>query len=139
MTLLIFDTDHISLWQRQHQPILTKIDAIGIDKIATTVITVEEQFRGRLDMIRRANSESSRISAYDWMRETSLFYSQISQILSWNSEAEHCHLALKQQRIRIGAQDLRIASIALANQGMVITRNRRDFAQVPGLIIEDWS
>jgi tRNA(fMet)-specific endonuclease VapC len=96
MTLLIFDTDHISLWQRQHQSIITKIDTIGINKISTTVITVEEQFCGRLDMIRRANSESSRISAYDWMRETSLFYSQISQILSWSSKAEHCHLALKQ-------------------------------------------
>jgi tRNA(fMet)-specific endonuclease VapC len=139
MTLLIFDTDHISLWQRQHPTIITRIDAIGIDKIATTVITVEEQFRGRLDMIRRANSESSRISAYGWMRETSLFYGQISQIISWSSDAEQQHLSLKQQRIRIGAQDLRIASIALANSGTVITRNRRDFAQVPGLKIEDWS
>jgi tRNA(fMet)-specific endonuclease VapC len=139
MSLLIFDTDHISLWQRQHQPILDKIDAIGLDKIATTVITVEEQFRGRLDMIRRANSESSRISAYHWMRETSLFYGQLSQIISWSSEAEQYHLALKQKRIRIGAQDLRIASIALANDATVITRNRRDFSQVPGLTIEDWS
>jgi tRNA(fMet)-specific endonuclease VapC len=139
MSLLIFDTDHISLWQRQHQPILDKIDAIGLDKIATTVITVEEQFRGRLDMIRRANSESSRISAYHWMRETSLFYGQLSQIISWSSEAEQYHLALKQNRIRIGAQDLRIASIAIANDATVITRNRRDFSQVPGLTIEDWS
>jgi tRNA(fMet)-specific endonuclease VapC len=139
MSLLIFDTDHISLWQRQHQPIITKIDAIGINKIATTVITVEELFRGRLDMIRRANSEASRISAYNWMRATSLFYGQLSQIISWDSKAEQCHLALKQQRIRIGAQDLRIASIAIANHGTVITRNRRDFLQVPGLNIEDWS
>ncbi len=41
--------------------------------------------------------------------------------------------------IRIGTQDLQIASIALANRLTVVTRNRRHFARVPGLAIEDRS
>jgi tRNA(fMet)-specific endonuclease VapC len=139
MTLWILDTDHISLWQRQHDPIIQRIDAIGVGYITITVITVEEQFRGRLDMIRRADSESKRIAAYGWMRETTLFFSQISQVLAWSSEAERCHMKLKQQRVRIGAQDLRIAAIALAAGGTVVTRNQRDFGQVPGLPIDNWS
>jgi tRNA(fMet)-specific endonuclease VapC len=139
MTVWILDTDHISLWQRQHIPVLTRLDAIGVENIAVTVITVEEQFRGRLDKVRRANSEAARISAYGWMRETTVFFGQISQIVAWSAEAERCYGALKQQRIRIGAQDLRIAAIALAVGSPVITRNRRDFEQVPGLSIEDWS
>jgi tRNA(fMet)-specific endonuclease VapC len=139
MTVWILDTDHISLWQRQHIPVLTRLDAIGLENIAVTVIMVEEQFRGRLDKVRRANSEATRISAYGWMRETTLFFGQISQIVAWSAEAERCHGELKQQRIRIGAQGLRIAAIALAAGSPVITRNRRDFEQVPGLAIEDWS
>ncbi|NJM47130.1 MAG: type II toxin-antitoxin system VapC family toxin [Alkalinema sp. RU_4_3] len=139
MTLWILDTDHISLWQRQHTPLLTKLDEIGVENIAITVITVEEQFRGRLDMVRRANSEASRLSAYGWIRETTLFLGQISQVLAWSPEAERIHGELKQRRVRIGAQDLRIAAIALACGGTVVTRNRRDFGQVPGLVIEDWS
>jgi tRNA(fMet)-specific endonuclease VapC len=139
MTLWILDTDHVSLWQRQHEPLLTRLDAIGIENIAVSVITVEEQFRGRLDQVRRANSETTRISAYGWMRETTLFFGQISQVLAWSSEAERCHVGLKQQRIKIGAQDLRIAAIALAAECTVVTRNYRDFGQVPRLKIEDWT
>lgn len=38
----------------------------------------------------------------------------------------------------IGANDLFIASIALANDLTVVTRNRKEFARVPGLRIENW-
>ena len=58
---------------------------------------------------------------------------------------QRCYAAAQQfqllhaQRIRIGTQDLRIAAIALANNCIVVTRNRRDFARVPDLTIEDWT
>jgi tRNA(fMet)-specific endonuclease VapC len=35
--------------------------------------------------------------------------------------------------------DLRIASIALANNMTLLTRNTVDFERVPGLIQEDWT
>jgi tRNA(fMet)-specific endonuclease VapC len=45
---------------------------------------------------------------------------------------------LRQQRIRIGTQDLKIASICLANDALLLSRNLVDFQQVPNLRVESW-
>ena len=46
--------------------------------------------------------------------------------------------SLKRAKIRIGTMDLKIASITLADDAMLLTRNTRDFSRVPGLRFEDW-
>ena len=46
---------------------------------------------------------------------------------------------LKAAKVKIGTMDLRIASIVLANGATLITRNLRDYEQVPGLQAEDWT
>lgn len=38
----------------------------------------------------------------------------------------------------IGSMDYLIASIALAHDLVLVTRNTREFARVPGLRMEDW-
>jgi hypothetical protein len=34
MTLWILDTDYISLWQRQHELVLARLDEIGVENVA---------------------------------------------------------------------------------------------------------
>jgi len=46
---------------------------------------------------------------------------------------------LKRQKIRVGTQDLKIASIALANDATLLTCNTHDFVQIPSLKFEDWT
>jgi tRNA(fMet)-specific endonuclease VapC len=73
------------------------------------------------------------------MLQATLPYFQRLLVLDFNQAAYEHFIALRCQRIRIGSQDLRIAAITLAAGGVLVTRNQRDFAQVPGLSLEDWS
>jgi len=60
-------------------------------------------------------------------------------ILAYDDLAATEFERLRQARIRIGTKDLRIAAICISNGATLLTRNLKDFGQVPGLRAEDWS
>ncbi len=46
MTLYVLDTDHISLYQKAHPQVVTRVQAVRADALAVTIISAEEQLRG---------------------------------------------------------------------------------------------
>lgn len=52
MSLWILDTDCLSLLQRGNRTLIKRISAVDSEQIAVTIVTAEEQLRGRLDTIR---------------------------------------------------------------------------------------
>jgi tRNA(fMet)-specific endonuclease VapC len=141
MTLYVMDTDHLSLYERGNPQIYKRILDIhqaSTDRLVTTVVSVEEQFTGRLAQIRKATVPQNLISAYAFLKLTLLFLSDLD-VLDYNTSAEEYFREFKLLGLRVGTQDLRIAAITLAHQGVLLTRNRRDFEKVPGLILQDWS
>ncbi|NEQ65965.1 MAG: type II toxin-antitoxin system VapC family toxin [Symploca sp. SIO2D2] len=140
MSGYILDTDCFSLWQRNYPSV---VERINVNKAitSTTIVTAEELIRGRFHIIRQASQSSQPdrlVSAYTRLWNT-LEDFKILYILNFNHRAYAIYTDLRRQKIRIGTQDLRIASIALANNSILVTRNRRDFAKVPDLVIEDWT
>lgn len=60
-------------------------------------------------------------------------------IASWSNLAvSHMHRLIS-LKLGIGAMDLRIASIALANGVKLLSRNMRDFERIPDLDVHDWT
>lgn len=59
-------------------------------------------------------------------------------IVAFDERAADRFADLRRERIRIGTMDLKIAAIALANDALLVTANRRDFSLVPGLRCENW-
>lgn len=51
--------------------------------------------------------------------------------------ADH-FVTLRKSGIRVGTMDLKIASIALANDALLLSANLIDFERVPGLRLENW-
>jgi tRNA(fMet)-specific endonuclease VapC len=138
VTLWILDTDHISLLQRGHPAVEKRIRSTNLNDIAITIISVEEQLYGRLNNIRRAKSSETLKTAYRGLYET-LDDFKAANVLEFNPTAISLYQELVRQKIRVGTQDLRIAEIALSVNGILVTRNQRDFIKIPNLVIEDWS
>jgi tRNA(fMet)-specific endonuclease VapC len=138
VTLWILDTDHISLLQRGHPAVERRIRSINLNDIAITIISVEEQLYGRLNSIRRSKSSETLKTAYQGLCET-LDDFKAANVLEFNTTAIGLYQEMVRQKIRVGTQDLRIAAIALSVNGILVTRNQRDFAKVPNLVLEDWS
>lgn len=138
MRLYVLDTDHVSLLQKDHPQIVPHISTVGARSLAVTVITVEEQLRGWFKVIRRHSSGSKLIWAYAGLRGAVEYFNTV-RLLDFDQAAEARYGELRRQKIRIGTQDLRIAAIVLSVNAILVTRNRRDFAKVPGLVFEDWT
>ncbi len=62
--LRILDTDILSNWQRGSQPIDYYIQSIPNNLLATTIITVEEQFGGRLKRIKECGSSGLSVETH---------------------------------------------------------------------------
>ncbi|MBO1347909.1 MAG: type II toxin-antitoxin system VapC family toxin [Hormoscilla sp. GUM202] len=138
MSFWILDTDHVSLFQHRHPLVIQRVNAVNSEDIGVTVITVEEQMRGWLNAIRQSSRPDRLLWAYIGLRTGVEFFNGVN-LLDFDRDAYDCYAELIRQRIRIGTQDLRIAAIALSRNAILVTRNRRDFARVPDLRLDDWT
>jgi tRNA(fMet)-specific endonuclease VapC len=138
VTFYIFDTDHITLLREGNSHIRQRFLDIPADNLGVTIVSYEEQVRGWLALIRRANHLDKTIWAYRRLHETLDFFRAV-KVLDFDEPAGEIFAQLRKERVRIGTQDLRIASIALAHGGILVTRNAKDYAKVEGLVFEDWS
>lgn len=139
MTRYILDTDHVTLIQQGHPQITARAEEVGSDSIFVTAVTLEEQLAGRLAVINRAATRPQQLKlAYENLRKTHTYFCGVS-LLGFDDGAATIYQQLRAQGIRVGSNDLRIGSIALANQMVVVTRNRKDFGQIPDLLLDDWT
>jgi tRNA(fMet)-specific endonuclease VapC len=100
-----------------------------------TVMTAEEVLRGRLAQI--AADRERLLVHYDLFLNGLLTLAKW-RFLSWTQAAQDTFDMLHFQRVRIGTVDLRIASLAMTHNTLLLSRNLVDFQKVPGLRVENW-
>ena len=140
--MIILDTDCLSLLNREKilesSKLRQKLEEFPPDELYTTIITFEEQMRGWLAFIAKAKTPEQQIYAYEKLHRALEAYRNTA-VLDFNEQAAKVFQKLKSNKIRIGTMDLKIASIAVANEAILVSRNIKDFEQVPNLTVQDWT
>lgn len=137
--MLVLDTDHFSELERNSsagQRLTARLETSTEDK-ALTILTVEEQLRGWLAKINRHHDPQLQITSYAKLqRQVEAMADWI--ILPFDADAAARFVEFRRRGVRIGSMDLKIASVVIAHEVTLLTRNSTDFAQVPGLRFENW-
>jgi tRNA(fMet)-specific endonuclease VapC len=139
--VILLDTDHLTVlkytdsepYARLHGRLL----AAAPELIGTTIVNVEEQMRGWLSAIAKERTLLRQITAYRELTDLFDFFAKFN-IVSLSAESVDLFGGFRKSGIKIGAMDLKAACIAIANNALFLTANRRDFEKVPGLRFENW-
>jgi tRNA(fMet)-specific endonuclease VapC len=139
--MYILDTDHLSVIDRggaNAQRLLQRLANIDPSQMATSIISYEEQMRGWLSYTAKAQTVEKQVEAYKELKRQLTNYCTIP-VVAFDEQAAQEFQRLKKLYPRLGAMDLKIASIVLVNQAVLLTRNSSDFGRITGLPIEDWT
>ena len=138
--MLVLDTDHFSLIEkpnnRESLRLRHRLEQAAHEQCVTTIISYEEQSRGWLAYVARARSKTEQMDAYGRLARHLDAYRRMV-VLEFESEAFDLYQSLKRD-VSIGTLDLKIAAITLIHDAVLLSRNLKDFEQVPGLKVEDW-
>ena len=141
MSLWILDTDHVSLFLAGNNSVITQVEKHSED-IAITIITVQELFNGWNGKINNSRDVNNLSYLYTKLWKTTEFF-KVIKILNFDRDAETCFNNLRHNSKALAKKrldkDLRIASITFTQNAIVVSRNYRDFSQVPNLKIENWA
>jgi tRNA(fMet)-specific endonuclease VapC len=140
--MYLLDSDHLSILQRQQGPefetLAKRCFSRKAEDFFVAIVSFHEQFNGWTKYIAQAKDSLSLVRGY-YELEIVVDNFARAQVLGFGSAAAEIYDELRKQRIRIGAMDLRIASIAIANQLTLLTKNTVDFERVPNLVYSDWT
>ena len=111
--------------------VLQKLQALPLDEVAVCSVVKAELFYGA----RRSNNPDRSIAQQQdfFNRFISLPFDDQSAVIYGQIRAQ-----LAASGTPIGPNDLLIASIAIANNLILVTHNTREFSRVDGLRLEDW-
>lgn len=83
--------------------------------------------------------------SYDYQKTIQQYklFTDVFEKASFSQAASFCYgdirSRLEKEGTPIGANDLMIASIVLADSGILVTHNTKEFGRIPELQVEDWT
>lgn len=139
--MIAFDTDVLTEILLGNARLIERATAIPPSEQGIPVVVVEEIIRGRLNAIRHAEAPKARLTvtrAYELFVQSLTDFQRLT-ILVYTSGADSLFHQWRASKVRVSTHDLRIAAICIDHAATLVSRNRRDFDQVPGLSVQYWA
>ena len=138
--MIFLDTDHLTALQvrrgNRYGHLLIRLSEVT-EALGTTIVNVEEQMRGWLAAIAKEKRIVRQVRAYHEFAELFQRF-QSFRIGHFDTAAAEVFASLRTGRGHIGTKDMKIAAIAIVQNALLLTANRVDFEQIPGLRFENW-
>lgn len=131
--MFLLDTNIVSYWMRGDQKIIKKLKKHKPYELSLSTITLAEIFYG----IRKSN-----VKKKERLDKIESICAQIDIFPFDKTAADNygtIRVYLERKGIPVSERDLQIASIAMANNLIVVTHNVKEFERISGLISEDWA
>jgi predicted nucleic acid-binding protein len=139
--IVILDSDIITLiFYGRHEKLNKRIEQLSQhDELAVTVITYMEILQGRFDSIIKAANDAELVAAMKRFNASRDLLESF-RLLEVNAvAAQHFKEMMKRKkRPRMKRGDMLIASVALAYDALLVTRNTKDYEGLIGLKFENW-
>jgi tRNA(fMet)-specific endonuclease VapC len=127
----LLDTNTVIALLKNNANVIAQVRRVGRTELRLCVPVEAELWFGVYKSGRPAENRQRLLTLLAWLPS-----------LPFSSEAAphfgEIRAALAQQGQPIGPYDLQVAAIARAQELVVVTHNTREFARVPGLMLEDW-
>ena len=129
----LLDTN-ICIFIINHRPaaVRERFERVAVGEIGVSSVTLSELHFGAAKSARPAKN----------LRALHKFLLPLAVLAYGEDSAERygpLRSFLEQSGTPIGPMDLMIAAHALSERLIVVTKNRREFERIPGLVVEDWS
>jgi len=137
--VILIDSDHLSVLEipgsDRRARLVSRLALAAGEVVGTTIVNVEEQMRGWIAAIAKERQSKRQVKAYHRLGGLFEFFGKF-HIAPFDDAAS----ARFEQysRIRISTSDRKIAAVAIVQNALLLTANRRDFELIPGLRFENW-
>jgi tRNA(fMet)-specific endonuclease VapC len=131
--MFLLDTNIVSYWMRGDQKIIKKLKTHKPYELSLSTITLAEIFYG----IRKSN-----VKKKERLDKIESICAQLDVFPFDKTAADNygtIRVFLERKGIPISERDVQIASIAMANDLIIVTHNIKEFERISGLISEDWA
>jgi tRNA(fMet)-specific endonuclease VapC len=137
--MYLLDTDTLTFLYEGHPRLLQRLRGLSDDEVRITLISKIEMLRGRFDFVLKAATSLDLLRAQDLLARTEQYLAPFPVVPLDEASVLHWDRLRKTKGLKkLGRADLLIASIALAQKAILVTRNLRHFRPILNLHVVNW-